>query len=582
MIKKLFILQICSLFFSSSIYSMDCGQDVNQDVNNDSNVKFLIENQVVICPEKLCRLSVTISNILDDVEDYGKEESLPIPLANRTMSEWNMLRPLLEMVYERDVKAIKSKLQTYNMEELRSLLYVTRYLDVRKTSELEDDIVLEEMIAGEIGSRLSTKDNLCKYRESLEFLKDLVLMTEEISEYSSKMIGAQIMSQAREARRKLRQQCSVTGKVLKGHTGSVLSVSFNNAGDKIASGSSDCTVRIWDVESGKCEKVLTGHTGSVFSVSFNNAGDKIASGTLDRTIRIWDVKSGQCEKVLEGHTGFVNSVSFNNAGDKIVSGSHDRTVRIWDVESGQCEKVLEGHTGLVNSVSFNNAEDKIVSGSWDHTVRIWDVESGQCEVLTGHTDWVWSVSFNNAGDKIASGSQDRTIRIWDVESGQCEKVLEGHTGFVYSVSFNNAGDKIVLGSWDKTVRIWDVESGQCEVLTGHASVVSSVSFNKAGDKIASGSLDRTIRIWDLSEINTCENYLQNNVTIEQALLILCWNEAMEKGKNFNIIADYQHLVPIVESIDNKVIRNIILPRSFISRGICAVIDWGWSFFKKDK
>src|SRR3990167_8890138 len=146
-----------------------------------------------------------------------------------------------------------------------------------------------------------------------------------------------------------------------GHRGEVNSVAIWE--NKIVSGSSDETVRVW--ENGQCLQELIGHEGDVLSVAIWD--NKIVSGSSNETVRVWE--NGQCLQELKGHKGDVRSVAV--WGNKIVSGSHDKTVRVWD-ENGQCLQVLKGHKDTVNSAA--GLGNKIVSGSRDKTVRVWDAE----------------------------------------------------------------------------------------------------------------------------------------------------------------------------------------------------------------
>ena len=129
---------------------------------------------------------------------------------------------------------------------------------------------------------------------------------------------------------------------LKGHTGCVLSVHFSPDGTRIASGSTDGTVRLWDASTGGELHTLMGHTSSltpashktacyVESVSFSPDSKCIASGGRDETIRLWDASTGEELHTLKGHTGQVYSVSFSPNGTRIASGSVDKTIRVWDV-----------------------------------------------------------------------------------------------------------------------------------------------------------------------------------------------------------------------------------------------------------
>ena len=62
----------------------------------------------------------------------------------------------------------------------------------------------------------------------------------------------------------------------------------------------------------------------VNSVSFSPDGTKVASGSDDKTVKLWDVTSGECLQTLEGHSDCVNSVSFSPDGTKVASGSLTR------------------------------------------------------------------------------------------------------------------------------------------------------------------------------------------------------------------------------------------------------------------
>ena len=292
-----------------------------------------------------------------------------------------------------------------------------------------------------------------------------------------------------------------------GHQNWVCSVAFSPDGSLLASGSADCTVRLWDTSTGECLKVLEGHQNWVMSVAFSPDGMQLASGSADHTIRLWDTSTGECQQVLEGHSHGIWSVAFAATGDYLASASADRTVRLWDRITGKCQQTFTDHKHGVWSVAFSPDSSLLASGSADQTIRLWDVPSGKClGALTSHSNWIWIVAFSSDGTRLASGSADHTVRLWDVKTQQCLRVLTGHSNWVWSVTFSPNGRYLTSGSEDRTMRLWNLDNGQClKSLQGSGNWVWALAFSPDGRTLASGQGDRSLHLWDLQADTALEN-----------------------------------------------------------------------------
>ena len=72
-------------------------------------------------------------------------------------------------------------------------------------------------------------------------------------------------------------------------------------------------------------------------------GRRVVSGSSDNTLKVWDMATGRCVATLEGHSREVNGVAISPDGRRVVSGSGDYTLKVWDVATGECVATLEGH-----------------------------------------------------------------------------------------------------------------------------------------------------------------------------------------------------------------------------------------------
>jgi WD40 repeat protein len=145
-------------------------------------------------------------------------------------------------------------------------------------------------------------------------------------------------------------------RTLRGHNGAIKTLVACRG--YVISGGFDKRIKVWDVarahahvtedcshthgpECTACVTTLSGHTSGVTALCCFGDGERLASGASDDTIRVWCTRSWECLCCLTGHKDTVWAVVSLGDG-RLVSGSGDSTIIVWNAKEFRCEQQLEG------------------------------------------------------------------------------------------------------------------------------------------------------------------------------------------------------------------------------------------------
>ncbi len=203
------------------------------------------------------------------------------------------------------------------------------------------------------------------------------------------------------------------------HDAYVVSLDWSLDGSKLAAGSEDCRIAVWDLGNKRILSTVEGHHKAALSpdgtklLTFNSAprGTVIS---VAPAMRLWDASTGDLLRVFETDDSKTAAAAWTRNGQRIVTGDEQNRVRVWDAEDGQCLATLAGHTNNVAHVAVSPDDNRIASASYDHDIIVWDLTRyRKLLTLKGHTDIAAKVAFTPDGHKIVSTSADGTVRVWD-------------------------------------------------------------------------------------------------------------------------------------------------------------------------
>ena len=260
--------------------------------------------------------------------------------------------------------------------------------------------------------------------------------------------------------------------------------------------------RVWRVETFTQDALLT-VPQEVMDLTFPADLTKLAGRTLRHGIQVWDSETKAPLSTLEGTVRRIGywPLVFSPDGT-ILAGSNragalSNKVELWESDTGGHLFTLEGGTGAVSRYTFSPHSKILASGDADGTITLWDTETGESlSHLTGHTKRISALTFSADSKTLASGGGNE-IRLWEVNTGNPISTFDAVEN-ITALAFSPDEKTLASGSEAGLIQIWksDPDYQIHATLTGHRGSVGVLMFSPDGKTLASGSYDGTILLWD--------------------------------------------------------------------------------------
>ncbi|MCX4905725.1 TIR domain-containing protein [Streptomyces sp. NBC_00878] len=236
-------------------------------------------------------------------------------------------------------------------------------------------------------------------------------------------------------------------------------------------------LRTWSVTTGT--DALKPWWGSGWSVTaaWSPDGTRVASGTDQGRVRVWDAATGKLVRQQprstskgggagagDGLKAEVRSVAWSGDGRRLAAAMADGSLHLWDAVSGQqWGPAPQASEHLARDMAWSPDGRLIAVADVDGTIRFWDGDTGKAAriLLDAGDSRVESLAWSPDSTRLASGDGAGTIRVWDPRRGvSLQRREDAHSVGVTTLSWSPDGTRLVSGSEDGVVRLWQGRTEQ--------------------------------------------------------------------------------------------------------------------------
>jgi WD40 repeat protein len=289
-------------------------------------------------------------------------------------------------------------------------------------------------------------------------------------------------------------------------------ISFHPDGQRIAAGSKDGEVKVWNVITGNLERQYSyliprsdriKGISSVSSLSYSLDGKNLAVGYENGAINYFSVDSETPSMSVE-QSPSVGDLAISADGKLLYVSNKSTNINVWDVSTHKKVSTLTQPAPATN-LKFSHDRLFLLSAAVDGpTVYLWDLSLSR--MIRGFSDLGGSATdfdFSNDNGWIAIGASNGEVRIYARpelknanELPKLLRTISGDSGKALTLAFSPTRLIFATGNWEEGLKVWDAQTGEALYTLNQSMYgVDQIYLSKDAQWLVSGHADRKVRIW---------------------------------------------------------------------------------------
>jgi WD40 repeat protein len=261
---------------------------------------------------------------------------------------------------------------------------------------------------------------------------------------------------------------------------------------------------IWSKPTWSLQQTISAHSDWVRCMSFTPDSLKLASGSFDKTIKLWQLDTGTELYTLGERLKGVFALAISPDGKLLASGSWDETIELWNLETGTLLHNLSQHKASVRALAIAPDSKTLISGSFDQTIVLWSLPDGNVGKTILDREPIAAIALSADGTFLASTGDDGIVKIWSLISGLKIAESSGNKHCIGSLSISPDSQTIAAGTVDGDLVLWQIEQIEnglphqlslAQTIKAHAGQINACVFSPDSQYAITGSVDGKAKVW---------------------------------------------------------------------------------------